>query len=123
MVGTDAAFGACSLVIVDTCQRRLPISVQLSEWEKHDGGWRGPGSAPGGTGGLGEGHGRRWAHLLPCHWASPRRGGTGADPGGTGMAARGGCRRDVVQGLETSCHEQVEEGGGREGWELGVVWF
>jgi len=55
VVGTAAAVGARSLVIADTCQRRLPISVQLSKWEKHRGGSHGTGLAPADTNGLGAG--------------------------------------------------------------------
>lgn len=54
VVGTAAAAaGACSLVIVDTCQRRLPISVQLSERGEHPAagaGWAQRRSAPTGAG-------------------------------------------------------------------------
>lgn len=52
VVGT-AAGGACSLVIVDTCQRRLPISVQLSERGEHPAagaGWAQCWPAPTGAG-------------------------------------------------------------------------
>lgn len=90
MVGAAAAVGTCSLIIGDTCQRRLPISVQMSEWENQHGGLRGTGLAPAGTAGLTAGLQERHRQ----HW------GSSAVPGLVALAESGFLRKMRCLGID-----------------------
>lgn len=123
VLGTAAAAaGACSLVIVDTCQRRLPISVQLSERGEHPAagvGWAQHRPAPTGAGK--DGTPTLGCSALPgwwlwLSWDFPRGCGLGAALSGSQemrMVECGEAWEDA--GCVGSLHELLN-------WDLGIHW-